>query len=264
MKQKNSWISAICYVILPLLLLFVATGCGGSSSSDGRQTLPGENPLGPGSSITPPGGDPTTPPGGNPPGGDPTTPPGGDPPAGDPTPEEHVALGWQSFQETNYTNAINHFKPVTEIINPSTPNEKTAKQEALSGLGWSYYMNKNSGGASAQNQLDMAIDKFTEAINMGSHSANAINEARLGAAYIYLLTNDFSRAANYLQSLNTENISQNEHLGNLDQSHIHALLAYTYYLRDETIKANEQLDIAISLSSTSSLVNSIRQIVRNQ
>lgn len=141
--------------------ILISAGCGGGG--DGRQVLPGENPLGPGVGTST--------------GTDTGTGTATSTPTVVATPEENLSDGWVDMGYTNYTSAADKFQAVINSAS-STPAQVA---EAYNGLGWARAKAFGMGSG---------ISEFQQAGNL--------TEALIGLAFAYV---QLSTGAGYTQSL---------------------------------------------------------------
>ncbi|HEY9071199.1 MAG TPA: hypothetical protein VIV61_13155 [Candidatus Ozemobacteraceae bacterium] len=192
--------------------LFIMSGCGGGGGGDGRQVLPGENPLGPGAGTGTGTGTGTA---------TDTTPIVK-------TPAENLADGWIDMGYTNYTSAADKFQTV---INSST---STAAQvaEAYNGLGWSRAKAYGMGSG---------ISEFQQAGNLP--------ESLVGLAFAYV---QLSTGAGYTQSLmyfsaagadTPTNVITLPHASlGITNGEIHAMYAYALAMTGNNASAAAQIN----------------------
>jgi hypothetical protein len=234
MRKKASLKNVLPLVILICLVpLLIVNGCGGGSG--GRQTLPGENPLGP--------GDPTP---------DPTPDPDPEPDPDPPTPAEQIEAGWKDMDADNPFAAISKF---TTVIN--NPDATTAeKAEAYNGRGW------------ARTRAYGVSSGISDFIQGGD-----LVPSRLGHALALIQTGretSVRQAVDIMESIGlgepTFNLVFNhQDIVKVSSAYAHAMLSYAYFWRNsagDEQKARDQINAARSSdTSESSVVGQIHSLL---
>ena len=219
-------------VVLATVIMLI--GCGGSHS-EGRQTLPGENPTGP--IIVPGTGTGTSTSTGT--GTQTSTGTGTNTEIDVRTPAELLERAWALMQEGNYGGSISYFG---NILNDSTAT-MDQRQQAYNGRGWAkvkYY-----------NTLE-GLDDFKASYQMGEINSAAYRESILGYALALIqatgdsnLDRAISLLADELSLANPSFVLGIEHTGiGVSSPEAHAMLAYAYFWRGYIDFARAQIDQA--------------------
>lgn len=193
-------------------------GCGGGGGGTGRQTLPGENPVGP--VITTGTGTGT----GTGPGTGPGTTTG-------PTVTEKLKSGWDAMQSGNWGGAILYFE---DAINDSRSTTEE-RQQAYNGRGWARvkYYDTLAGmsdfiqaGNLKESRLGYALGLIQQSTQSGIAQAVTILETDVG-----------------LLDPNSKMTIEHQGIG-VSNAEAHAMLAYAYFWRaqvGDAAKARDQI-----------------------
>lgn len=221
---KSDVYKLVFSAVLAMALMLI--GCGSGGDGAGRQTLPGENPIGP---IVIPGTDTQT-------GTKTQTSTQTSTETDIKTPAEMLKKAWEIMSEGNFGGSIAYF---TNVLGDSsaTPDQR---QQALNGRGWArvnYYSTIEG------------LDDFKASYQLGNINNNSYRESILGYALALIqatgdtnLDRAITLLADELQLANPDYVLGIEHtyIG-VTSLEAHAMLAYAYYWRGHANLAKLQI-----------------------
>ncbi len=232
-NQKTRILITTAFVVY-IAAISLLIGCGGGGGGTGRQTLPGENPAGPGIST---GTGTGTPPGT----GTGTTPLPG------PTVTEKIATGWSSMDSGNWGGAILHFD---DAISDSRATV-AERQQAYNGRGW------------AKVKYYDTLSGMSDFIQAGD-----LLESRLGYALALIQQSTqggIAQAVTILEDIGLDDTSYRltlEHQAvGVSSAEAHAMLGYAYFWRAQAGDADKaRAQIIEARNQDGSETSSVNQI----
>lgn len=138
----------------------------------------------------------------------------------------HMADGWQAFQDGDYLLAIAEFKGAI------AQNQPGAKHDAYNGLGWSY-------AANSVDSLGLAVLNFDTSIQQNIN----FDEAYAGRGFVHLAQKLYISALNDLtKALQLDSDFVFSRNPNIDAMDVRLGLAEIYFFRQDFENAQTQID----------------------